>query len=290
MAGWATLARERADQLKNELEELQAAGIAVDGLNERLADLRSRRIDAKQRMVDRFTGDAVNESWSELHRIEERIDELTPDVAEVVTRAEQHVQEELPRRRADDLKAALRMGQGPKVRVSAVAAIHEAHRAAESRHESERNQQRGIVAIAAALFVAALILLLLQATALGRNSLVPLPSDGATIRPWALLALVMLFGMLGGAISALVSLYITNRQFTNTLWFDPRPGLVVVKVVLGLWTAIVGVLAVGTGTVVGVYTSVASVLLLAFVFGYAQQAVTTFIDRKVTATLEEKKP
>lgn len=29
-----------------------------------------------------------------------------------------------------------------------------------------------------------------------------------------------------------------------------------------------------------VYTSLASVLLLAFIFGYAQQAVTRFIDRQ----------
>jgi hypothetical protein len=91
----------------------------------------------------------------------------------------------------------------------------------------------------------------------------------------------MIFGMLGGALSALLSLYITDKQFTNTMWFDPRPALTLVKVSVGLWSAVVGVLAVGTGLVVGVYTSVASVLLLAVLFGYGQQALTKFMDRKV---------
>ena len=49
-----------------------------------------------------------------------------------------------------------------------------------------------------------------------------------------------------------------------------------------------GVLAVGTNLIVGVYTSLASVLLLAFIFGYAQQAVTRFIDRKAADVLGGK--
>jgi hypothetical protein len=32
----------------------------------------------------------------------------------------------------------------------------------------------------------------------------------------------MLFGMLGGALSALASLYMTGKKLTNTLWFNPR--------------------------------------------------------------------
>jgi hypothetical protein len=36
--------------------------------------------------------------------------------------------------------------------------------------------------------------------------------------------------------------------------------------------------------IVGAYTSLASVLLLAFIFGYAQQTVTRFIDRKAVAS------
>jgi ribose/xylose/arabinose/galactoside ABC-type transport system permease subunit len=57
---------------------------------------------------------------------------------------------------------------------------------------------------------------------------------------------------------------------------------------VGIYSAMIGVLAVGTGELVGGYGSVASVLLLAFIFGYGQQALTTFIDRKVASTVKDK--
>jgi hypothetical protein len=156
-------------------------------------------------------------------------------------------------------------------------------------HESERNQQRGILGIGAGLFLAAIVTVVVQAAVPGGDRLIPLPSNGATMPSWALLAVVMLFGVLGGSMSALFSLYITDQVITNTLWFDPRPGLSLVKAVIGLWTAIVGILAVGTGVVVGIYTSLPAVLLLAFLFGYGQQAVTRFIDRKVVALVAAPK-
>ncbi len=205
---------------------------------------------------------------------DDRVDDLVLD-------AERHVQHqggtralELRRRLTAPVTAADR-------RKAAVAVIHELHDAAEERHESERNQQRGILYIAAGFFAAALIMIIVQALLPASDRIIPLPSDGATMEGWALLALVMLFGVLGGALSALVSLYMTGKKLTNTLWFDPRPALCLVKVTVGLWTGVLGVLAVATGAVVGLYTSLASVLLLAFAFGYAQQAATRFIDRRV---------
>jgi hypothetical protein len=41
--------------------------------------------------------------------------------------------------------------------------------------------------------------------------------------------------------------------------------------------------------VVGVYTSLASVLLLAFIFDYGQRALTRFIDRKVVEIVGPEK-
>jgi hypothetical protein len=63
----------------------------------------------------------------------------------------------------------------------------------------------------------------------------------------------------------------------------------VVKVALGLWTALIGILAVASGVLVGVYSSGASALFLAFLFGYGQQAVTTFIDKRVADLASAKK-
>lgn len=287
MAGWATMARTRADLLKDKLDALPDSP-DKQRLQGRLVEVRQRRIDAGG-LFGWLTGDAVNETWSVLHQVEEGIDELLQDteIPRILNEAEAHISEGLPKRRADKLRSALGNG-GAGTREAAVNAIRIAHRAAEERHESERNQQRGMVAIAALLFVGALVLLVLQAGALERDSIIPPPSEGMKMPGWTLLALVMLLGMVGGLFSALISLYVSSKRFANTAWFDPRPGLVLIKLVVGIYSAMIGVLAVGTGEVVGGYSSVASVLLLAFIFGYGQQALTTFIDRKVADTLKDK--
>lgn len=293
MAGWATLARERADQLREEIDELMLASAspqAIMDLHWRLQQVRHENIDAPHHFLSSLTGDAVNESWNRLHRIEEQVAELWQDENRIVAEAEKHLHAGLPRKVEaelhEQLDSAAKTGRRKEV---ARDVIHEAHRAVETRHESERNTQRGIVALAGTLFATGIIAVVLQATAFSSVRLVPLPADGSTVAAWALLAVIMLFGMLGGMVSALVSLYVTSRQFTDTVWYDPRPALALVKVTLGMWTAVIGVLAVATGDLVGSYSSMAALLLLAFVFGYGQHAVTMFIDRRVGALLEEKK-
>ncbi len=284
------MAGERADLLEEQISDFTGAGAdkqALEGLRRKLADVRIRHIDAPHRFVW-LTGSAINETWSELHRIEERIDDLTPNacVGKLVRDAQRHA-EEMPGEQAAELKHKL---AEPNQKAAALEVIHEVHNAAEERHESERNQQRGILYFAAGFFAGAVILLIVQAAMPAWERIMPLPSNGMTVPGWALLALVMLFGMLGGALSALVSLYMTGKKLTNSVWFDPRPALSVFKTVMGLWTAVLAVLAVGTGVIVGVYTSLASVLLLAFIFGYAQQAVTRFIDRKVADIVAVDRP
>ena len=287
------MARERADELEGQISDLQTSGVddrELSGLSEKLAGVRANHIDKPHRLAW-LAGGAVNESWSELHRIEERIDGLTPDehIDELANLAKRHAEQEMPGKKATELKQQLAQQVTVESRRrTAVAVIHDAHSAAEERHESERNQQRGILYIAAGLFFAAAVTIVVQAIMPAGDRIIPLPSSGTTMAGWMLLALVMLFGMLGGALSALVSLYMTGKKLTNTLWFDPRPALSLVKVVMGLWTAVLGVLVAGTGVIVGVYTSVASVLLLAIIFGYAQQTVTRFIDRKAADMTAEK--
>lgn len=294
MTGWTTLARERADLLEDQIHDLRAARAdneKLDRLQGKLADVRIHHIDTPDRLAW-LTGNAINESWSELHRIEERIDDLTPDahVDELVQAAKSHVEQEIQGKRAAELRRKLETpGTAPTRRKAAVAVIHEVHGTAEERHESERNQQRGILYITAGFFAAAVVTIVVQAILPTADRIIPQPSTGTAMNGWALLALVMLFGMLGGALSALVSLYMTGKKLTNTLWFDPRPTLGLVKVMTGLWTAVIGVLAVSTGVIVGIYTSLASVLLLAFIFGYSQLAVTHFIDRKVADIIGTEK-
>ncbi len=90
----------------------------------------------------------------------------------------------------------------------------------------------------------------------------------------------MFFGLIGGGFSALIALYVTNRIYTRTYWFDPRPAMAFMKVSVGVWSAVFGVLGVASGLVVGTYSNFASLVVLAFLFGYGQQVLTGFIDKR----------
>lgn len=49
---------------------------------------------------------------------------------------------------------------------------------------------------------------------------------------------------------------------------------------IGVWTGTFGVIAVGTGVIDGTYGSLSSMLLLATIFGFGQETVTAFIDKR----------
>lgn len=156
---------------------------------------------------------------------------------------------------------------------------------AETQHESQRNHRRGSYAVATVLLVLAAALVVLQSVA--RHPFIPAPADVDPPPPdWLYLVSVMFFGAVGAALSGLVTLYVNTKEIPETLWFDPRPSLFVVKIVLGMWTAVIGLALVSTEAVVGNSRNFSSVILLALIFGYAQQAVTTFLDRKATQMLK----
>lgn len=306
MTTWTTMARQRADSIQADLDRLvsnpSVDAAAVHGLRVRLAAVRHDHLGGpdplssgitpadgggrRQRLSDWWTGNHVNDAWFELHEIEPGVELMRPDLDEVKRSARTHVLEHLPRRASNELAKEL-SSRTPddEARAIAVEAINRAHRAAEARHEGERQRQRGVLGIATALLLVACLTLLLQA--FSDDAFLETPSDGLAVSSKFLLGLVMLFGMLGGLVSALFSLYVTDKSFADTIWFDPRPMLTVAKVISGLWTAVIGILAVGSGLLVGVYTSLASALLLAFLFGYGQQAVTGFLDRKVVEMTQD---
>lgn len=291
MAGWATVATARVRRLSSELASMDGR-ITSDERSRIATELKAVRPTSARGpwniIKEKFAGDAITATWSELHRIEEDIDQVNPVLAEVVEEARTHVRDHMSTTRLDELETDLTAADAAKKRIIATRAIRAAHLAAESRHETERATDRGIRLIAGLLALMAVLTLLLQAFVFDADRFVPAPSDGASLSAVGLLALIMIFGALGGAVSALVSLYLGSKRFINALWYDPRPTLTLMKVVLGAWTAVIGVLAVGSGLIVDNYTSVASGLLLAFMFGYGQQAVTTFLDRRIAERVDEE--
>lgn len=308
MTNWTTRAHQRVDLLTDKVSGLEALKQTaareakqdsprlqqdlreLQGWHAELAE-RKKTLAGRHAWWESLKGDEVEDTWGELHRIEVGVDGYEP-MGVLLQLADEHIEQDLPKKRADQIRSRLesQTGQPHQQRLTALQAIREAHDAAASRHGSERNWQRGIVAISAGALAAGPLIVLVQAVI--DAAIVPLPSDAPAVPAAALLALVLFFGVLGGLLGALVTQYrIYEKQqiVASTLWFDPMPALTLAKVALGMWMAFFGILLVGTGVVVGVYTSMAAMVLLAFLFGYGQQAVTQFMDKKVASMLEEKK-
>lgn len=213
MTGRVARARRRADELEVEIARLDADESERCELSEQLARVRVDHIDRDggHGLAAWTAGHHLDQAWSGLHRVEERVDLLTTDVARVASSAEVHVRQQLPRRRARAVIARLRADDEQQRRVDAVAAIHEAHQASERRQAWDRDRQRTLLGIGTGLSVSALLLMTLGA-ALGEDPMATTSSGGAGGSAVALLVLVILFGMPGGAVSTAVSLFMAGTR------------------------------------------------------------------------------
>jgi hypothetical protein len=149
--------------------------------------------------------------------------------------------------------------------------------------DSARKTRIGLSWCAAALTAFAAVAVLAQSRT--SEAFVPLP-ESSKVAPTLFLALLMGAGALGGMLSALFSLYLT-KDVEDTSWFDPRPALALTKVAVGAWASVIAAVAVGTGVLVGQFTSVPAALLIGVAFGYAQQALTGILDRHTAGLTED---
>lgn len=303
MRTWASLANERAQLLLAETERLDRNGAGAglghakeelqkisDALNPDDPQKRAEEASWIRGLQDWWTGARAEDAWLQLHLIEEEIEDFNK-VEEVILHARKHVETD-----ADANKKLTEqlhdLADTESKRSVAIHAIRSSHERSHQKHIDERQRLRAMAMFAGGLTLAAVATFVLQVAKYDAHPFLVLPKDatGATVGIGAgsLVLVVMLFGAIGGAFSGLTSLYLTAKAVNDTMWFDPRPMLAITKVVMGLWTGFFGVLMVGTGLVVGVYTSVPSAIILAFLFGYGQQAVTgVLLDRHVGKLTEE---
>ncbi|HSL26260.1 MAG TPA: hypothetical protein VLA54_08260, partial [Acidimicrobiia bacterium] len=151
MGGWTVQAKAHTQILREKVDDLQASESAgkrkFENWRQDLDD-RKQLLERSHSWWDSLKGDKIEETWSELHHIEVEVDryESTPDLLHL---AEEHVHEHLPRARAIHISRELKslVEKPQEQRSRAIDAIREAHQAAEDRHASERNWQRGIFAI-----------------------------------------------------------------------------------------------------------------------------------------------
>lgn len=97
---------------------------------------------------------------------------------------------------------------------------------------------------------------------------------------------VGLLGLLGGALATSVAIRKLERSPTP---YDVPVALAWLKVPLGAFTAILGIIAISGGFVPGlsVLDSQGQILAYALLFGFAQQAFTNVLDRKAQTLIEE---
>ena len=277
----------RVHDLFTERDQLAASGRAVpDG--EWTSDLNDVLAKVKQgeSILEWFSGSVVEQCWGAAQTGEEHLDRYEPDEV-LLVRAQAHVEREgkLSRELGVHGKKLLDPKLTPEMRREvALQAISASHRASTLRHRRERRSRNGALILAAVLLLFAVVVAIVQATT--QATIIGMPDT--SLSPGALLPLVMLAGAVGGAIGAM-ALYTTGRQLPVGDQYDMRIPRAVAKLAVGLWTGAAGVWMVSSSLIDAKYTSVGAALLLALMFGFAQEALTRFFDRHVRQLLEPAK-
>ncbi|MDR6414064.1 hypothetical protein [Pseudarthrobacter sulfonivorans] len=287
MAGWAVNAGTKIGKLREELETLPASQDAAKKRMQSTLDDVEDELRLPNRLKSVLLANGAQKVWGAIHTVEEVLLSLEQDPSRAEDRAIRCGRSSLSSRRVEVCKREFDKATAAADKLRLARNFQaEAHGAAQDRHNSERNKQRGMLIICVVLLAIAGVVAILQANS--RSSFLPSPEDGS-VSGFTLLSLVMFFGLLGGLLSGFVNLYIRPTRLDHTQWFDIKPVSMCVNAAFGLWTSFIGVMAVGTGLIVGKYLSLPAVLLLALIFGYGQQAVAKLLERKASDIIEATK-
>jgi hypothetical protein len=233
--------------------------------------------------------------WPRVHSLEERVNARDSRLAFLAKQAADHLTSETnaaARRSAksefEKLRRASEADPDDTMKRDcalerARSLIKESHSRSRVKFDSARKTGAGLRWCAAVLMLFGVAAVVGQS--LTRELFVPRP-EGSDINSTLFLGLLLATGALGGMLSALFSLYLT-KKVEDTSWFDPRPTLAWTKVALGAWASVIAAAAVGTGVLVGKYTSVPAALLIGVAFGYSQQLFTGILDKHAAGLTED---
>jgi hypothetical protein len=250
-----------------------------------------------------WSGALVEAGYQNLHAARAQMIDVYDDAdieAEIpaaVARSQQTLHRDDPRRALID---ALRVQAIARQRAFLRRAIEDAYDSLDRQHERLRSF-RNII-----LLLALCIAVLVGITIIGvssKPSIMPLcfAADGSSADGIRLncptgtnvpspssgdIMVVALLGLLGGALAAAMS--IRNLRGTSTP-YDVPVGLALLKVPLGAFTAILGLVAIQGDFVPGLSAldSQQQILAYALVLGYAQQVFTYSLDRRAQTLLND---
>jgi len=251
-----------------------------------------------------WRGTLVESAFQNLHAARAQMvdvyadEEIAAEIPAALARSQQALHAGDPRRLMSEALTRMALGQQ---RAFLRRAIEDSYDAMDSQHERLRNF-RNIILMAAlciVVLVGATILIVranptyiplcFPASGEGTDANTsafncPTGSDVSTYRS-SDIVVVGLLGLLGGALAAAVS--IRNLRGTSTP-YDVPVALALLKVPLGAFTAIVGLVALQGSFVPGLSAldSQQQILAYALVLGYAQQVFTYTLDRKAQTLLD----
>ena len=242
-----------------------------------------------------WRGTLIEAAYQNLHAAESLIvglyndDEVDAEIPEAKARIEAGLSAYDPRRVAagtvKDLPSARKREELRKM-------IEVGHAAADREHSSLRAFRNTILASAA--LISTFVILFCAVVSLNplwvpfcfqgvSGSYCPTGGSGA-VPAWGDVLVIAILGILGGALSAAVS--IRNLKGTSTP-YDVPVALDILKVPFGALTALGGLIAIRGEFVPGLsrLDSQVQILAYALVFGYAQQLLTGLIDRHAQTIL-----
>jgi hypothetical protein len=237
---------------------------------------------------ERWSGRVVEDCWLELRLAEEALVHIAPgsQLPTIAHDALNHARHYLGAgdERVDHLKDELarveRDGSEPaRLRRSIVPVLSGAHEASDRTYRELRSFQNQLRVLAALLIGMAGVVAVLAGTVLDDEfaRLVPALTDGTASTAGVSVALAS--GALGALFSAVPSLAQIPEK---SMPFNPIREQAILKVAVGAWSGLVGMLVVqaGLGTAVTDTSSLAGFVIVAALFGAGQEALTRFADHK----------
>ena len=158
-----------------------------------------------------------------------------------------------------------------------------AHETTDQKHRQMRGFRNQLLGLSGVLLILAVVLVLLQRFVMDAPLVPPPAAETWRPEPTTTLILVMFFGCIGALFSAVPSL----AQIPETDYpFDLVRAQAILKCVIGMWSAVVGILVVKaaiTGpTPQADSSTLAGLFIVAALFGAGQEAITRFADHKAT--------
>jgi hypothetical protein len=278
VSGWALAADERYVELSSAYER---KGGERDKTVEHELEHAAFIIRKHSSPVGWWYGREIEQAWSNLHEAEVRLVDLRPRNELKVAAAEALCHGKALKTtdpRLVELKKAVAAREPLRMRAAMRSVLRAAHERRDQRSKDARAFRNRLVILSALVLLALVGIIVLQSRIDTR--FVPAPTENANMGALPLLAVVMVFGSIGGLISAIPSVARIPRDRSP---FNVPLQQSVLKIVLGALTAVIGVAIVSNSTV---SDTMPALVALAAAFGAGQQAVTASVDKRAVAVLD----